>query len=139
LSPTTPFKIQQFWAVAVPGSTLCLLDGTYTGSAAMIEPPTTLHGTRTQPITIRARNDGKVLLDGQGHWVLRLRGHWFVVEGVNARNGGEFLLGVSGSHNRVRRTIGWDGTSGQSNSNIWYVWGQDSVVEDCAGWGNNSR
>ena len=139
LSPTTPFKVQQFWAVAAPGSTLCLLDGTYTGSASIIEPPTTLHGTPTQPITIRALNDGEVLLDGQGHWVLRLRGDWFVVEGVNARNGGEFLLAVGGSHNRVRRTIGWDGTSGESNSNIWYVWGVDTIVEDCAGWGNNSR
>lgn len=139
LAEATPFTIPQFWGQAAPGKTLCLLDGTYTGNNARIEPPTTLHGTQLQPITVRALNDGKVLLDGQAHWTLYLRSTWFIIEGLNAHDGGEFLLGMGGAHNRVRRTIGWNGTHGQNDSNIWRIWGDDNISEDCAGWGNNSR
>ena len=39
LSPSTPFQISKFWSVAAPGKTLCLLDGIYTGSSSMIDPP----------------------------------------------------------------------------------------------------
>src|SRR5262245_13146432 len=65
LSPSSPFKIGNFWSVASPGKVLCLLDGTYTGSSSMINPPQNLRGLSGSPITIRALNDGKVLLDGQ--------------------------------------------------------------------------
>jgi len=132
-------RINQFWSVAGPGKVLCLLDGTYLSGNALIEPPTTLHGTQAQPITVRALNDGKVLLDGQGHWVVRIRSNWFVLEGFNARNGSEFLLLLSGQHNRGRRVVGWDGQAGQGDSNIFRAIGTDNVWEDCAGWGNNSR
>ena len=49
----------------VPGNTLCLLDGTYTGVNSMILPPVGLSGTSTQPLTIQALNDGGALLDGR--------------------------------------------------------------------------
>ena len=139
LTAAAPFRISNFWAVARPGTTLCLLDGTYTGSSAIIEPPTTLHGTAAQPITVRALNDGRVLIDAQGLWAVRLRAQWWVVEGINARNGGEFLFSLSGAHNRARRIIGWNGTHGQADSNIWRVVGHDNTAEDVAGWGDNSR
>ena len=132
---TTAFRVSHFWAVAGPGKTLCLLDGAYTGSESMIEPPPTLHGTAAQPITVRALHDGKVLIDAQGLWAMRLRGQWWVVEGINARNGGEFLLSLSGAHNRARRIIGWNGTHGQDDSNIWRVVGHDNIAEDVAGLG----
>ena len=139
LHPTTAFRVSHFWPVAGPGKTLCLLDGVYTGDDSRIEPPLTLHGTAAQPITVRALRDGKVLIDGQGLWAMRLRGQWWVVEGINARNGGEFLLSLSGAHNRARRIIGWNGTHGQDDSNIWRVVGHDNIAEDVAGWGDNSR
>ena len=68
-----------------------------------------------------------------------LRAQWWVVQGINARHGGEFLLALGGAHNRARRVIGWNGTHGQNDSNIWRVVGQDNIAEDVAGWGDNSR
>ena len=65
-SAAQPFKIANFWPLAKPGYTLCLLDGQYTGSASMINPPQNLSGTASAPITVRALNDGKVTINGQG-------------------------------------------------------------------------
>ena len=72
LFSSSPFKISDFWPVASPGKTLCLLDGTYTGAASMILPPQGLNGASGLPITIRALNDGKVLINGQGVQTPRL-------------------------------------------------------------------
>jgi hypothetical protein len=46
---------------AKPGDVLCLADGTYTEA---IQPTT--DGTAGAPITVRALNDGKATIDGQG-------------------------------------------------------------------------
>src|SRR3989338_8507578 len=54
LSQSSPFQITNFWSVAGPGSTLCLLDGTYTGGSSMITPPSGLSGSSGNPITISA-------------------------------------------------------------------------------------
>src|SRR5262245_48774947 len=82
-----PFTISNFWSVAKGGLTLCLLDGTYKGSDSMITPPQQLSGASGSPITIRALNDGKVLINGQGADIAPVRfnyNDWFVVEGINA-------------------------------------------------------
>ena len=86
LSASSPFRVSSFWPVASPGKTLCLLDGTYSGDASMILPPQGLSGTSGLPITIRAVNDGKVLITGQGQpRPVRLSyNDWFVIEGINA-------------------------------------------------------
>ena len=63
LSQSSPFKISNFWSLAKPGYVLCLLDGTYTGSSSMIFPPENLNGSSGAPITVRALNDGKVLIN----------------------------------------------------------------------------
>ena len=49
VSASQPFKIANFWPLAKPGYTLCLLDGQYTGSASMINPPGNLSGTASAP------------------------------------------------------------------------------------------
>src|SRR5262249_49958033 len=66
LTQSSPFEIADFWSVASPGKTLCLLDGVYTGAASMITPPANLNGTSSQKITVKALNDGAVRIDGQG-------------------------------------------------------------------------
>src|SRR5262249_52248503 len=65
LTSSSPFRIQDFWAKAAPGKTLCLLDGTYQGGASMIVPPVGKSGASGAPITVRALNDGGVFIDGQ--------------------------------------------------------------------------
>jgi len=66
LFPSTPFLISDFWNVAKPGDTLILLDGIYKGPDSMIDPPDNLSGTEGNPITIKAKNDGMVTIDGEG-------------------------------------------------------------------------
>jgi hypothetical protein len=141
----TPFQIANFWtaiAAAPAGKTLCLADGTYTGGNGMIQPPANLSGTASLPITIQAINDGLVLLDGQNARnpvVIGGTNQWYVVQGINARNGLTGVYQFVGSNNRGKRLVGWNATSGQANAVVFEVQGTNTIVEDCAGWGDNAR
>ena len=138
LSQSSPFKIANFWPLAKPGSTLCLLDGQYTGSASMINPPKNLRGAASAPITIRALNDGKVTINGQSanQPVKLYYNDYFVLEGFNAHhsNGGVVRLSYS-NRNIVRRVAAWD--AGDGNTNIFGIHSSSShnLLEDVAGWG----
>ncbi|HWP58320.1 MAG TPA: hypothetical protein VNL14_10560 [Candidatus Acidoferrales bacterium] len=136
-SPTSPFKISNFWSVAAPGATLCLLDGQYTGSASMIKPPQKLNGTSAAPITVKALNDGKVTIDGQGALtpVSLYYNDYFILEGFNARNSSSSVISVSYSnHNVIRRVAAWDAADG--NHSIFGVHNSNyTLLEDVAGWG----
>jgi hypothetical protein len=136
-SAAQPFKIAKFWPLAKPGHTLCLLDGQYTGSASMIHPPQNLSGTASAPITVKALNDGKVTIDGQGTSTpVRLyKNNYFVLEGFNARDSKESVIAINGSsHNTVRRVAAWD--AADNNTNIFGIHGGGhNLLEDVAGWG----
>jgi len=136
-SSSQPFKIANFWAVAKPGHTLCLLDGQYTGSASMINPPQNLSGTASAPITVRAINDGKVTIHGQGVFrpVLLYYNNYFILENFNARNSAASVVALSNSNNNVvRRVAAWDAADG--NTVIFSVnYGTHNLLEDVAGWG----
>lgn len=143
-SESQPCTIASWWPLAGPGKTLCLRSGTYRGGDQMITPPPQRAGQQGKPITIRAERDGTVLLDAQHEgFAVYLSGssghHWFVIEGLNAANGLEHLYRVSSNDVVLRRVIGWNGTEGQSDSNIFRLTGQRTLLEDCAGWGYNSR
>jgi hypothetical protein len=131
--------------LAQPGRTLCLNDGTYLRSAGgTIEPLETIAGTADRPITVRALHDGRVLIDAEHKgWAvyLAIGNEYWHIWGLNARNGKESLYRFRSSHARGYRLIGWDGTDGEGDSNIFMLTGnpQDTVIEDCAGWGMNSR
>ena len=138
VSSSQPFKIANFWPLAKPGYILCLLDGQYTGSASMINPPGNLNGTASQPITIRALNDGKATIDGQGiNYPVKLRNNdYFVLEGFNAHHSKEGVVELSRSnHNIIRRVAAWD--AGDGNTNIFGIHSSSShnLLEDVAGWG----
>ncbi len=100
----SPFRIADFWAIASPGQTLCLLDGEYTAPADMIRPPPGLSGSKGSPITIRALRDGAVLIDGGARRGSKIRSpvrlknnDYFVLEGFNAANGNTNVIGIGGS------------------------------------------
>ncbi len=135
-SPSSPFKISSFWSVASPGKTLCLLDGTYTYWSGKILPPKGLNGASGLPITIRALNDGKVLISGGGWAPVHLDyNDWFVIEGINACCAGQTVVELSHAHNNViRRVAAWD--AADNNSEIFGVHdGLYNLLEDVAGWG----
>jgi hypothetical protein len=144
LSIATPFRISDFWAVAAPGKTLCLLDGLYQGPASLIDPGRNapgLSGTNGNPITIRALNDGAVMLDGQftRQAVYFNANSWWVLEGFNARHGnaaGVIYLSNGSSHNVMRRFVAWDATIDANNGVILHSRGSSyNLYEDCAAFG----
>ena len=114
-----------------PGDVLCLADGVYAQSIAP-----RINGTASQPITIRAVNDGKATIDGQGvRKPLNLGegtggGNWFVVEGLVLRNGTEHVAIVKGSNNVLKRVSAYDADTNK-NSQIILLWGTNNLVEDC--------
>ncbi|RTL56302.1 MAG: hypothetical protein EKK37_17685 [Sphingobacteriales bacterium] len=140
---SSPFKIADFWKVAKPGDTLNLLDGRYTGASSMINPPQNLSGTAAARIVIRAVNDGKADIDGQGQNapVTLSYNNYFTLEGFNAHNAGDptsinvSVVTVSySSYNILRRICAWEAADG--NTNIFGCHhGVYNVFEDCAGWG----
>jgi hypothetical protein len=136
-SPEKPFRVERFWQRATPGSTLCLLDGTYADAESMINPPPGLSGSPGRPITIRALHDGKVLIDAQGKGLpVRIhQNNWFVVEGVNACCASATVVSLTrSSHNVIRRVAAWDAAEG--NHSIFGVhYGEHNLLEDVAGWG----
>jgi hypothetical protein len=136
-SSASPFKIANFWSVAQPGDTLCLLDGQYTGSASMINPPQNRRGTASAPITVQALNDGKVTINGQGSYIpVRLSyNDYFVIEGINASNSAASVVTLSNSSNNImRRVAAWDAADG--NHSIFGIhYGNNNLLEDVAGWG----
>src|SRR3989338_10524978 len=94
LSQSSPFQIVNFWSVAGPWKTLCLLDGAYTGANSMITPPENLNGTASAKITLKALNDGAVRINVQGAMVpvvLRYN-DYFVLEGFDAYNSSEEVV-----------------------------------------------
>jgi hypothetical protein len=137
LSATSPFKISSFWPAASAGKTLCLLDGTYTGYGSMILPPQRLNGASGSPITVRALNDGKVLINGQGGQlpVQLYYNDWFVIEGINACCSGGAVVALSHSNNNVvRRVAAWD--AADKNATIFGAHSASyNLFEDVAGWG----
>ncbi len=136
-SASSPFLVSRFWALASPGKTLCLVDGTYTGSEGMILPPQNLNGSEGAPITVRAANDGRVLINGQYGLppVQLLHNDWFVVEGIDACCSSGTVVAVANSnHAVVRRVAAWDGSD--SNSEVFGAHGSNwTLFEDVAGWG----
>jgi len=136
-SSAQPFRIANFWSVARSGHTLCLLDGQYTGSASMINPPDNMSGTSSAPITVRALNDGKVRINGQGslYPVQLFNNNYFVIEGINASNSVATVVSISRSHhNIIRRVAAWDAADG--NHSIFGIHNAThNLLEDVAGWG----
>ncbi len=134
--------VSDFWSKASPPpKTLCLLDGTYTGSDSMIDPPQGLHGTSAAPITIKALNDGKVLIDGQSARtpIELVASDWFVIEGINARNGvndrdlSGSVVRILSNNAIVRRVVVWD--AGDTNAPIVDLGGDNILLEDVAAFG----
>lgn len=145
---TSPFKISNFWPIALAGDTLVLTDGTYTGANSMIKPPAGLSGTSSKPITIKTLNDGKAHIHGQGLFApveLSNNNNWWILEGFNASNAGSSSTSGDGwsvsvvtiqnsSNNIIRRVCAWEARDG--NTNIFGSHnGNNNLFEDCAGWG----
>jgi hypothetical protein len=103
----------------------------------MINPPDNMSGTSSAPITVRALNDGKVRINGQGslYPVQLFNNNYFVIEGINASNSVATVVSISRSHqNIIRRVAAWDAADG--NHSIFGIHNAThNLLEDVAGWG----
>jgi hypothetical protein len=140
LSPSSPFRIGNFWSVAAPGKTLCLLDGVYRDST---NPPDHLNGTASARITVRALNDGAARIDGGGTRIpIQLKNNdYFLIEGLNVHNSicNVVQIGTGANNNILRRIVAWDA---KNNKNCM-IWGVNNntgnLLEDVAGFGTGRK
>ena len=142
LTQSSPFQITNFWAVAAPGKTLCLLDGTYTGASSMIAPTMGLSGSNGSPITVKALNDGAVFIDGQNTRapVVLDNNDWWIIDGLNAANssGNVVLINTGSNHDTIRRVVAWNAAVAVNNS-VWLTQGDFTLFEDVAGFGTGRK
>jgi hypothetical protein len=140
-STSSPFRITDFIAIAAPGNTLCLLNGTYQGDASTVSI-SDKSGTLMAPITIRALNDGQALIDGQfGRLPIRLSGsNYWILEGFNAKQGRDSVVSLVRSHNNIlRRIVAWDAWI-HTNSLIWEMDAStNNLIEDVAAFGTGGK
>lgn len=108
-----------------PGHVICIGDGTYTQNIAGSK-----RGSAEAPITLRALNDGKAIIDGGGSgFPILLEGNYYVVEGLIARNGGENVIKVTGNNNVLRRISAYN-ASPDKNSQVVLLWSDNNLIED---------
>ena len=124
-----------------PGDTLILRDGVYRQSLIP-----SVNGTATQPITIRAENDGKAIIDGEGKRTpvefghTRVgRGNHFIIEGIVARNGKGDVWYIRSDNVTLRRVSGYNAST-DDNSSVFTFWTQGGgLLEDCIAAGTGRK
>jgi hypothetical protein len=122
------------WKALYPGDTLFVMDGTYTEQLR----PNVRNGQPGKPITVKALNDGKAIIDGQYKWPPVYLGdtwpgpigNWYVVEGLVARNGTESVYYLRGSNNVLRRVSGYNAHTDMNSFVLTIAWSSDNLVED---------
>jgi hypothetical protein len=131
------------WMDIYPGDTLILLDGIYYQSLN----PNKRNGEPGNPITIKARNDGKAIIDGQYQRTpIKIGDTWpgpinsyFVIEGIVARNSDHRVVHiVGGNHNIIRRVSAYNANP-DTNSAVISVGGDYNLVEDCIAAGTGRK
>jgi hypothetical protein len=131
------------WEALYPGDTLILLDGVYYQSLN----PNKRNGEPGKPITIRAKNDGKVTIDGQHERIpVKLGdtwpgpiGNYFVIEGIIAQNSSHNVIHIkNGHHNVLRRVSGYNANT-DTNSAVFNVSANYNLLEDCVAAGTGRK
>lgn len=143
-----PCNLDRAWtyldSIGEAGKVLCLNDGTYTGSANMIDPPSTINGTSGSPLTIKAVNDGSVLIDGQDARIpALLAGNDYIsIIGINAANssGSVWAMGSNCAGLILQRVGGWDACGDSSNCYVFAPSGSDDIlIEDSFAFGTGRK
>ncbi len=151
-SPSDAYLLGTFLATAAPGDSAEMANGTYTGVNSMLAPPSGITGSSGSPITIYAKNDGQVFINGEGaRRPLNLQpgNNWFVIDGINFYNGVNTnpTAQIKSNDNIVRRCGVWDSAS-DWNTAIFTITGSTefdstqacrNLIEDCFVFGNGRK
>lgn len=139
------------WKSLYPGDTLIILDGVYYQSLN----PNVRNGTKDNPITIRAQNDGQAIIDGDTirSPVVKLGGNfegepgqnpvgdYFVIEGITAINSSGSVYSITGQYNVLRRISGYNANT-DTNAHVIEIWGNrgnSNLIEDCVAAGTGRK
>jgi hypothetical protein len=98
-------------------------------------------GTASAPITVRAEEDGGVLIDG-GHArrPLDCNASYITVMGVDVKNGVDSTAVVRGQHCTIQRVVAWTQEPDDGGTeNVWDLGGAHNLLEDIAGWGYSRK
>lgn len=126
------------------GDTLILRNGTWTGEALRLIYDS---GTANNPITVRAENDGKAIVDGAGipQYVLELGqyfvsplGHYNIVEGIVFKNSAEHVIHDIGHDNVIRRVSAYNANT-DKNAQVILWSGTNGLIEDCVAAGSGRK
>jgi hypothetical protein len=131
------------WQNIYPGDSLILLDGIYYQSLN----PNKRNGEPGIPITIKAKNDGKAIIDGEYQrdpiklgdtWPGPI-GNYFVIEGIVGRNAHERVIRlVNTRHNVLRRVSAYNANT-DSNHHVISISGSSNLIEDCVAAGTGRK
>jgi hypothetical protein len=128
---------ERAWKSLKPGDVLTLMDGVYYQS---IHPYQI--GQIGNPVTVRAQNDGRAIIDGEGVRIpVHLEGYrtsYLVIEGIVARNSSGSVFRVTGSNNVFRRVSGYDANT-DTNDHVFVINGNNNLVEDCVAAGTGRK
>jgi len=152
-----PFRCDEIWdtggaGAPVGGDTFIFKDGTYAGVNSTVRSAAHggdgISGSAGSYITLKAENEGQVLLDGGGvldrHALQISNNDFFKVTGFECtRSTGTAALQLTGCDNvEVRRCIVWDADSVDDNESAHSIQvhnSTDVLVEDCAAFGDTRR
>jgi hypothetical protein len=131
------------WQDLYPGDTLVLLDGVYYQSLN----PNKRNGQPDKPITIRAKNDGQAIIDGQyertpiqlGNTWPGPIGNYFVIEGIVAQNSDHRVIHIVGGHHNILRRVSAYNANTDTNSAVISVSGNHNLIEDCVASGTGRK
>ena len=121
---------------AGPGKVLCLLDGEYRGDDSMLVF-SARSGTAGSPIVVRAKNDGRVLINAEfQRRPLDCNASYITVMGVDVKDGVDTTLTVRGQHCTIQRVLASSGDPGDGGTeNVVDVGGNHNLLEDIGAWG----
>ena len=114
-----------------PGDTLVLLDGVYRQSLS----PYYVSGEPGKFITVRAKNDGKAIIDGEGVRVPVNLEEWrlasyYDIEGIIARNSSEGVYQIYADNNVFRRISAYNANT-DDNYSVILIYASNILIEDC--------
>ncbi len=133
----------QSWKVLYAGDTLILLDGVYKQTLQ----PMVRGGLPGNPITIKAKNDGRAIIDGEfvrdvvriGDWTPR---EWFVIEGIVGMNALNHVFFLDKASNNVLRRVSGYNANPDDNSSVFgliHPESQHNLLEDCVAAGTGRK
>ncbi len=139
------------WRSLYPGDTLILLDGVYHQSLN----PNTRNGKPGQYITVKAKNDGKAIIEGDNQRTPILLGNtwtgesgenpvgnYFDIEGIVARNSNDMVVYLYGSNHNILRRVSAYNANTDTNSAVFTIGApsaQYNLIEDCVASGTGRK